>query len=115
LSSPIQKYGSSLGCLEDLTRVLTMERQPLALGSIEEVVTCLEKEDKLKILALVVEYNKVLADVRDTSQTAKAMYKNYTDIDKVAGTLVTTHEVELNEFQEKNKGNRVEREKIPTE
>lgn len=30
----------------------------------------------------------------------------------MVGTLVATHEVELKEFQEKNKGNRAEREKI---
>ncbi|KAH9308445.1 hypothetical protein KI387_036356, partial [Taxus chinensis] len=52
------KYGSTLGCLENLTRVLTMERQPLALESAEEVATRLEKEDKLKIVALIAEYSK---------------------------------------------------------
>ncbi|KAH9313225.1 hypothetical protein KI387_028260, partial [Taxus chinensis] len=72
LASPTQKYGSALGCLEDLTRILTMERQLLALESVEEVTTCLEKEDKLNIVALIMKYIKVLSDVRATSRTAEA-------------------------------------------
>lgn len=67
LASPMQKYGSALGCLEDLKRVLTMERQPLALESAEEVAAHLEREDKLKIVVLITEYSKVLLDVRATS------------------------------------------------
>ncbi|KAH9322055.1 hypothetical protein KI387_016694, partial [Taxus chinensis] len=35
--------------------------------------------------------------------------------DKVAGILVATHEAELKEFQEKNKGNREERDRILAE
>ncbi|KAH9324538.1 hypothetical protein KI387_004716, partial [Taxus chinensis] len=99
LALPTHKYGYYLGCLEDLTRVLTMEREPPALEFVEEVVTCLEKEDKLKIVALVVEYRKVLTDIRASSQNAEAMYDNCVDRDKVTGALVSTHEAELKEFQ----------------
>ncbi|KAH9295867.1 hypothetical protein KI387_039455 [Taxus chinensis] len=115
LAPPTQKYGSSLECLEDLTRILTMERQPLALESMEEVAAHLEKEEKLKVVAIISKYNKVLADVKIATHTVEATYDSCTDRDKVASILVTTHEVELKEFQEKNKGNRAEWERILAE
>ncbi|KAH9294146.1 hypothetical protein KI387_040637, partial [Taxus chinensis] len=66
----------------------------------------------LRVVALIAEYSKVLAEVKVTAQSAEATYDTCTDRDKVASTLVTTLEVELKEFQEKNKGNRAERDKV---
>lgn len=106
LAPAMQKYGSTLECLDDLTRILTMERWPLTLESAEEVAACLKNEDKLKFIALIAEYSKVLVDVKIASWTAKAVYKNYTNRDKVASIRVTNNEAELKEFQEKNNGNR---------
>ncbi|KAH9297430.1 hypothetical protein KI387_029112, partial [Taxus chinensis] len=59
-----------------------MERQPLALESVEEVAACLEKEDKLKVVALIAEYSKVLVDVKIATQSAKATYDNCADRDR---------------------------------
>ncbi|KAH9288801.1 hypothetical protein KI387_032918, partial [Taxus chinensis] len=77
LKPPAQKYVSSLKFLEDLTYILSMERKPLALESMEEVAFLLEKEAKLKVVAIMIEYKKVLADVNISSHTAKAAYDNY--------------------------------------
>ncbi|KAH9297242.1 hypothetical protein KI387_028924, partial [Taxus chinensis] len=49
------------------------------------------------------------------THTVEAAYDNYADRDKVAGILVTNYEVELKEFQEKNKGNIAEPDRILTE
>ncbi|KAH9298141.1 hypothetical protein KI387_029823, partial [Taxus chinensis] len=99
----------------DLTQILTMERQPLALELAEEVVVCLEKEDKLKVIALMAKYNKVLTDVRIAAQTMGVAYDHCVDQDKVTSILLTSNETELKEFREKNKGNRVKRERIISE
>ncbi|KAH9328982.1 hypothetical protein KI387_001090, partial [Taxus chinensis] len=58
---------------------------------------------------------KALVDVKITTQSVEAAYNNCADRDRVASTLVATHEVELKEFQEKNKGNRVERDRVLAE
>ncbi|KAH9301251.1 hypothetical protein KI387_012834, partial [Taxus chinensis] len=84
LTPPTQKYGSSLEFLEDLTCILTMERQPLALESMEEVAAHLEKEDKLKVVAIMAEYSKVLADVNIVAHTTETAYDNYVERDKVS-------------------------------
>ncbi|KAH9306992.1 hypothetical protein KI387_011396, partial [Taxus chinensis] len=106
LNPPAQKYGSSLECLEDLTRILTMERNPLALESAEEAATRLEKEDKLKVIVLIVEYNKVLADIKISTETTTVAYDYCTDQDKVISMMLASDEAELKGFREKNKGNR---------
>ncbi|KAH9297521.1 hypothetical protein KI387_029203, partial [Taxus chinensis] len=106
------RYASILECLEDLTDVLTMERQPLELESMEEVAARLKEEDRLKVIALISEYSKVLTDGKIASQSTKAAYDTCVDRDKVASSLVTKIKVELKEFQEKNKGNRAERDKV---
>ncbi|KAH9310117.1 hypothetical protein KI387_038028, partial [Taxus chinensis] len=80
--------------------------------STEEVAARLKKEDRLRVVALIAEYSKVLAEVKVTTQSVEATYDTCTDRDKVASTLVTTHEAKLKEFQEKNKGNRAERDKV---
>ncbi|KAH9317381.1 hypothetical protein KI387_019150, partial [Taxus chinensis] len=64
------------------------------------------------VVAIMAEYSKVLADVKIVSHTAEATYDNCTDKDKVVSILVTNYEAELKEFQEKNKGNRVEWDRI---
>ncbi|KAH9287512.1 hypothetical protein KI387_031629, partial [Taxus chinensis] len=115
LMPPAQKYGSSLECLDDLTCILTMERQPLALESMEEVAAHMEKEDKLKVVVIMAEYNKFLVDVKIATHTAEAAYDNCADRDKVVGILVTNYEAKLKEFQEKNKGNREEQDRILAE
>lgn len=79
-----------------MTQILTIERQPLALVLVEEVATCMEKEDNLKVIAIVAEYNKVLADVRTTTQTAGVAYDHCIDQDKVTSILLASNEVELN-------------------
>lgn len=68
------------------------------MESVEKEVMCLEKEDKLKFLALIEKYNKVLSDVNISSRNAVAAYKNYVDRDKVASMLVTSDEMELKYF-----------------
>ncbi|KAH9303474.1 hypothetical protein KI387_015057, partial [Taxus chinensis] len=50
--------------------------------------------------------------VKSATQVVEATYDNYADRDRVASISVSTHEIELKEFQDKNKGNRVERDKI---
>ncbi|KAH9313479.1 hypothetical protein KI387_044598, partial [Taxus chinensis] len=109
---PAQKYGSSLEFLEDLMCILNMERQPLALESMKEIAACMEKEEKLKVVAIISENNKVFADVKIATDTTEAAYDSCVDRDKVASILVANHEVDLKEFQEKNKGNRAEWERI---
>ncbi|KAH9307475.1 hypothetical protein KI387_035386, partial [Taxus chinensis] len=47
-----------------------------------------------------------------TAWMTEAVYDNYTDRDRVTSILVATHEVGLKEYQEKNKGNMEERDKI---
>ncbi|KAH9325444.1 hypothetical protein KI387_005622, partial [Taxus chinensis] len=89
--------------------------KPLALDSAEEVAVHIEKEEKLKVIGIISKYNKFLFDVKITTHTVEATYDNYTDRDKEVSILVTTHEVELKEFQEKNKGHRVEWERILAE
>ncbi|KAH9320968.1 hypothetical protein KI387_015607, partial [Taxus chinensis] len=75
----------------------------------------LEKEDKLKVVAIMAEYNKVLADVKIVAHTAEAAYDNCADRDKVVSILVANYEAELKEFQENNKGNRAEWDRILAE
>ncbi|KAH9327020.1 hypothetical protein KI387_007198, partial [Taxus chinensis] len=69
-------------------------------------------EDKLKVITLVAEYNKVLADVKVAAQTTGVAYDHCMDQDKVTSMLLANDEAELKDFREKNKGNRVEQEKI---
>ncbi|KAH9296072.1 hypothetical protein KI387_039660, partial [Taxus chinensis] len=105
LAPPEKKYESTLQCLEDLTHILTMERWPLTLESVEEALAHQEREEKLKVVEIITRYTKLLTDVKATVQVVEATYDNCTDRDRVASILVATHEVELKEFQEKNKGN----------
>lgn len=72
----------------------------MALESAEEVAAHLKEEDKLRVVALVAKYNKVLIEVKVTAQSNEATYDTCAEKDKVVSTLVTTHEVELKEFQE---------------
>ncbi|KAH9294687.1 hypothetical protein KI387_038275, partial [Taxus chinensis] len=60
-------------------------------------------------------YSQVLVEVKVAAQSTEATYDTCADRDKVASSLVTTLKVELKEFQEKNKGNRVERDKVLAE
>ncbi|KAH9308550.1 hypothetical protein KI387_036461, partial [Taxus chinensis] len=46
------------------------------------------------------------------THTVEAAYDNCTDRDKVVSILVSNYEVELKEFQEKNKGNNAKRDRI---
>ncbi|KAH9321535.1 hypothetical protein KI387_016174, partial [Taxus chinensis] len=67
------------------------------------------------VVTLVDEYNKVLADVRTTTQIAGVAYDRYADQDKVTRILIANEKVEMKEFRENNKGNRAERERIIAE
>ncbi|KAH9324491.1 hypothetical protein KI387_004669, partial [Taxus chinensis] len=67
------------------------------------------------VVALMAEYNKVLADIRVAAQTMGVAYDHYMDQDKVKIILLASDEVELKDFREKNKGNRAEQERIIAE
>ncbi|KAH9296517.1 hypothetical protein KI387_040105, partial [Taxus chinensis] len=73
-----------------------------------DVAACLEQEDKLKVIMLIAEYNKVLADVKIAAQTTGVTYDHCADQDKVTSMLLASDEAELKDFREKNKGNRAE-------
>ncbi|KAH9307541.1 hypothetical protein KI387_035452, partial [Taxus chinensis] len=68
--------------------------------------------DKLKVITLIAEYNRVLADVRVAAETTRVTYDHCVDQDKVTGMLLADNEANLKDFREKNKGNRSERENI---
>ncbi|KAH9313337.1 hypothetical protein KI387_028372, partial [Taxus chinensis] len=78
----------------------------------EEVAACLEKEDKLKVEEIMAEYNKVLVDIKIVAHTGEAAYDNCADKDKVVSIMVANYEAKIKEFQEKNKRNREERDRI---
>ncbi|KAH9296513.1 hypothetical protein KI387_040101, partial [Taxus chinensis] len=88
---------------------------PLALESAEEVAAHLEKEDKLKVIMLVAEYNKVLTDVRAAAQIMGVTYDHCVNQEKVTSILLASDEAKLKDFREKNKGNRAEQERIIAE
>ncbi|KAH9328390.1 hypothetical protein KI387_000498, partial [Taxus chinensis] len=67
------------------------------------------------VVAIMAEYNKVLADVKIAAHTIEATYDNCADRDKVESILVANYEAELKEFQEKNKGNIAEWDRILAE
>lgn len=115
LNPPEQKIESTLWFLEDSTHILTMERWPLALESSKEALECWEKEEKKKVVEIVTWYTKLLSIVKAAGKIAEATYDNFTDRYRVTRILVATHEVDLKEFQEKNKGNKVEQDKIIVE
>ncbi|KAH9292942.1 hypothetical protein KI387_041873, partial [Taxus chinensis] len=75
----------------------------------------LKKEDKLKVVAIMVEYSKVLADVNIVAHNIVDTYDNCADKDKVASILVANFEADLKDFQEKNKGNRADGDRILAE
>ncbi|KAH9313232.1 hypothetical protein KI387_028267, partial [Taxus chinensis] len=62
LVPPEQMYESTLQFLEDLTRILMMERLPLTLDSVEEEKACQEKEEKMKVVEIVAQYTKLIIE-----------------------------------------------------
>ncbi|KAH9295958.1 hypothetical protein KI387_039546, partial [Taxus chinensis] len=85
--------------LEDLTRRLTMERQPLTLESAEEVMVHEKEKEKLKIGEKINRYSKLITLVKTMAHMAEAVYDNYGNRDRVKNILISTHEMDLNEFQ----------------
>ncbi|KAH9323471.1 hypothetical protein KI387_018110, partial [Taxus chinensis] len=111
--SPLaQKYESSFHYLEDLMHIIMMEKQPLALELAKEVMARKKEQERLQIVETI---TQCTTSVKTATHMVKFFYENYEDRDTVASVLVTTHEANLKEFQDKKIGNQVTCDKILVE